>query len=92
MLFFLINVIILINVVSDFTPKAIIRRIIRDAQQYVYQECDSLCFGNISEWLEVFKTMKVPENSFYEPAIIVNAIVNNEKLPDPKDVGGVNLK
>ncbi|XP_013113963.2 uncharacterized protein LOC106091835 [Stomoxys calcitrans] len=75
---------------QQYTPVLIQQA--REAQQYVYQECDSLCFGNINAWLETFKEMNVPANSFYEPAIIMNAIVNNEMLPRPEELGGVNLK
>ncbi|XP_073838440.1 uncharacterized protein [Musca autumnalis] len=64
----------------------------KEAEEYVYQECDSLCFSNITKWLQVFKNIDVPNNSFYEPAIIMNAIVNNEQLPASDDLGGVDLK
>ncbi|XP_075164244.1 uncharacterized protein LOC142236845 [Haematobia irritans] len=69
-----------------------IRQTIAGSQQYVYQECESLCFENISAWLNFFKEMNVPANSYYESAIVVNSIVKTDKFPKPDDLGGVNLK
>ncbi|KNC34678.1 hypothetical protein FF38_09147, partial [Lucilia cuprina] len=53
----------------------------KEAQNNVYQECDSLSFSNISEWLKYFETTGVSRECNYEPAVIMNAIANNEYHP-----------
>lgn len=38
------------------------------------------------------QTIGAAEECNYEAAIITNAIANNENLPDPETMGGINLK
>ncbi|XP_028896582.1 uncharacterized protein LOC105212919 [Zeugodacus cucurbitae] len=65
---------------------------IQMAQMNVHEECDSLSFANIESWLEVFKKWNLPELCLYEPALVINAIANNEDFPEPEQLDGVNLK
>ncbi|XP_018788914.1 PREDICTED: uncharacterized protein LOC108968968 [Bactrocera latifrons] len=65
---------------------------IQMAQENVHEECDSLSFSNIESWLQVFKKWNLPELCLYEPALVINAIANNEDLPEPKELDGVDLK
>uniref|UniRef100_A0A034WEG5 Uncharacterized protein n=1 Tax=Bactrocera dorsalis TaxID=27457 RepID=A0A034WEG5_BACDO len=65
---------------------------IQMAQKNVHEECDSLSFSNIESWLNVFKEWNLPELCLYEPALVINAIANNEEFPEPKDLDGVDLK
>lgn len=38
------------------------------------------------------QTIGAEEECNYEAAIIMNAIANNETLPEPEAMGGINLK
>lgn len=38
------------------------------------------------------QTMGAAEECDYEAAIITNVIANNENLPEPETMGGINLK
>ncbi|KAM7354922.1 uncharacterized protein ACRADG_001218 isoform 2-T2 [Cochliomyia hominivorax] len=64
----------------------------KEAQINVYQECDSLSFGNITEWLKYFQAVGISQQCNYEPAIVINAIANNEYHPEPSTIKGINLK
>ncbi|XP_065360590.1 uncharacterized protein LOC135954370 isoform X2 [Calliphora vicina] len=64
----------------------------KEAQQYVYQECDSLSFSNITEWLNYFQASGVSSQCNYESALVMNAIANNEYHPEPEAMLGVNFK
>uniref|UniRef100_A0A1B0B8V4 Uncharacterized protein n=1 Tax=Glossina palpalis gambiensis TaxID=67801 RepID=A0A1B0B8V4_9MUSC len=65
---------------------------IKDAEDYVYQECDSLSFQNITVWLEYLKKIKAPEHCHYELGVVLNAIANNESYPHPAELNGIDLK
>lgn len=62
------------------------------AQANVHEECESLSFTNIESWLKVFKNWNLPELCLYEPALVINAIANNEEFPEPDQLDGLNLK
>ncbi|XP_067644498.1 uncharacterized protein [Eurosta solidaginis] len=62
------------------------------AQKHVSEECNSLCFKNIEKWLEYFQKRNLPESCLYEPALVINAIANNEDMPDPNELEGIDLK
>ncbi|XP_050332854.1 uncharacterized protein LOC126761021 [Bactrocera neohumeralis] len=65
---------------------------IQMAQENVHEECDSLSFSNMESWLKLFKKWNLPELCVYEPALVINAIANNEDIPEPKELDGVDLK
>lgn len=65
---------------------------IQMAQANVHEECESLSFTNIESWLKVFKNWNLPELCLYEPALVINAIANNEEFPEPDQLDGLNLK
>ncbi|XP_039963909.1 uncharacterized protein LOC120776904 [Bactrocera tryoni] len=65
---------------------------IQMAQENVHEECDSLSFSNMESWLKLFKKWNLPELCVYEPALVINAIANNEDFPEPKELDGVDLK
>nr|XP_014093321.1 uncharacterized protein LOC106619652 isoform X1 [Bactrocera oleae]XP_036219982.1 uncharacterized protein LOC106619652 isoform X1 [Bactrocera oleae] len=62
------------------------------AQENVHEECDSLSFSNIESWLKVFKNWNLPGLCLYEPALVINAISNNEDFPAPEELDGVDLR
>uniref|UniRef100_A0A1A9URS3 Uncharacterized protein n=1 Tax=Glossina austeni TaxID=7395 RepID=A0A1A9URS3_GLOAU len=65
---------------------------VKEAEDYVYQECDSLSFQNITVWLEYLKKIKAPEHCHYELGVVLNAIANNESYPNPAEINGIDLK
>lgn len=65
---------------------------VKEAENYVYQECDSLSFQNINLWLEYLKKINVPEHCHYEAGVVLNAIANNENQPNPGEINGIDLK
>uniref|UniRef100_A0A1A9UNF2 Uncharacterized protein n=1 Tax=Glossina austeni TaxID=7395 RepID=A0A1A9UNF2_GLOAU len=65
---------------------------VKEAENYVYQECDSLSFQNINLWLEYLKKINAPEHCHYEAGVVLNAIANNENHPNPGEIKGIDLK
>lgn len=88
---FIHRVTIYINLVFNYILEYF-NQAAQEAQHYVYQECDSLSFNNITDWLKYFQATGISEQCNYEPAIVMNAIANNEYHPDPSTIEGINLK
>lgn len=58
----------------------------------MHEECGSLSFENISDWLWSFEKYKLDNNCNFETAMIMKAIADNEKHPTSDELDGVDLK
>ncbi|XP_053956095.1 uncharacterized protein LOC128861744 [Anastrepha ludens] len=80
---------------SKFNKQSILEYMnqrIEMAETNVHEECGSLSFNNIEAWLKQFKKWNLPELCAYEPALVINAIANNEDLPEAEELEGVDLR
>uniref|UniRef100_W8BT02 Uncharacterized protein n=3 Tax=Ceratitis capitata TaxID=7213 RepID=W8BT02_CERCA len=80
---------------SKFNKDAVLEYMnqrIQMAQMNVHEECQSLSFTNIESWLELFKKWRLQDFCLYEQAMVINSIANNEDLPPPEELEGVDLK
>uniref|UniRef100_A0A1A9W3D9 Uncharacterized protein n=1 Tax=Glossina brevipalpis TaxID=37001 RepID=A0A1A9W3D9_9MUSC len=87
----------LLSVISNFkVPKEeILKQLnisVKEAEDHVYQQCDSLSFQNINAWLEYLKKINAPKHCHYESGVMLNAIANNENHPSPAELNGIDLK
>ncbi|KAH8369982.1 hypothetical protein KR093_001764 [Drosophila rubida] len=63
-----------------------------NAEQAVNQDCDSVSFNNINQWLELVKNSDLSTICQYEAAAVLNAIRHNEPQSEPEQLGGINMR